>query len=323
MSNWQSTFDLWRGTPAGGIRRSAWRRFRRHRGAVLAVLVLAVFAVLAVGADAFATHDPTTQYLAAPVEAPLDPLAPRETGKFEAPSTDHWLGTDQLARDIYSRTLFGLRISLAAALFAVVVVTALGVCVGAAAAAGGRWVDGLLMRATDLAYAFPDLLLVILLRAALGDEIFGRSTILGVSASVLLLFFAISVTAWPTMARLVRAQMLVLRAEEFTLAAESLGASRWRLVTRHWLPGAAGPVIVEATFLVPRAIFAEATVSFIGIGVAAPQPSLGTLIADHFAFVTVQWTALAVPIGVLIVLFLAFQFLGDGLRQTLDPRAGP
>ena len=321
MSTWQSTYDLWSGARRGGIWRASWRRFTRHRAALISAVVLLVLVGAALGANVLATHDPTTQYLVSSAEIPLDPLAPRETGKFEPPSAEHWLGTDQLARDIYSRTLFGLRISLAAALFAVVVVTVVGVGVGAVAASGAGWVDGTLMRATDLAYAFPDLLLVILLREALGDQIFGRASILGVSSSVLLLFFAISITAWPTMARLVRAQMLVLRGEEFSLATESLGASRRRLVTRHWLPGVAAPVIVEATFLVPRAIFAEATVSFIGIGVAAPQPSLGALIADHFGFVTVQWTALAVPITLLIVLFLAFQFLGDGLRQALDPRS--
>lgn len=320
MSAWETTFDVWLGAPRGGVWHAAWRRFRRHRAAVVSAIVIAVLAVVAIGADGLAPYDPAAQFLEAPAEAPLDPLAQRDTGKYEAPSMEHLLGTDQLARDIFSRTLHGLRISLAAALFAVIVVTILGVSIGAAAASGPGWLDGLLMRATDVAYAFPDLLLVILLRAALGDAILGRSSILGVSSSVLLLFFAISITAWPTMARLVRAQFLVLRGMEFTTAAESLGASRWRLATRHWLPGAAAPIIVEGTFLVPRAIFAEATVSFIGIGVSAPAPSLGTLIADHFGFVTVQWTALAVPIVVLAVLFLAFQFCGDGLRQALDPR---
>lgn len=326
MSGWQTTFDLWVGAPRGGVWRSAWRRFRRHRAAVVSAIVIAVLAVVALAADSVAPHDPSAQHLESTGStgtAPLDPLAPRDTGKFEGPSGEHWLGTDQLARDIFSRTVHGLRISLAAALFAVVVVTILGVTIGAVSASGPAWLDAVLMRATDLAYAFPDLLLVILLRAALGDEIFGRTAILGVPSSVLLLFFAISVTAWPTMARLVRAQIMVLRRMEFSTAAESLGAGRWRLATRHWLPGAAAPIIVESTFLVPRAIFAEATVSFIGIGVAAPAPSLGTLIADHFAFVTVQWTALAVPIAVLVVLFLAFQFCGEGLRTALDPRSGP
>ena len=320
MSGWESTFEVWRASPRGGVWHAAWRRFRRQRAALISAAILAVLCVVAIAAEGVAKHDPTTQYLQSPTTAPIDPLEPRETGKFAAPGAEHWLGTDHLARDIFSRTVFGLRVSLAAALFAIVVVTSIGVAVGAAAASGPRWLDGLLMRTTDVAYAFPDLLLVILLKSALGDQIFGRTSILGVSSTVLVLFFAISVTAWPTMARLVRAQVLVLRGMEFSTAAESLGAGRWRLVTRHWLPGAAAPIIVEATFLVPRAIFAEATVSFIGIGVAAPTPSLGTLIADHFGFVTVQWTALAVPIAVLAVLFLAFQFCGDGLRQALDLR---
>lgn len=321
MRGWDRTFELWVGAPRHGRWRGVWRRFRRYPATMVSVMVLLAVAGIALGADVVATHDPATQYLETPAEAPLDPLAPRDTGKFEGPSAEHWLGTDQLARDIFSRTVYGLRISLSAALFAVVVVTVLGVAVGAAAASGPSWVDGLLMRVTDVAYAFPDLLLVILLKAAIGDEVFGRTSFGGVSASVLVLFFAISITAWPTMARLVRAQVLVLRRMEFSTAAESLGASRWRLITRHWLPGAAAPMIVEATFLVPRAIFAEATVSFIGIGVAAPTPSLGVLIADHFAFVTVQWTALAAPIAVLAVLFLAFQFCGEGLRTALDPRS--
>ncbi len=321
MTGWDRTFELWAGAPRRGRWRGVWRRFRRHPAAMVSAVVLLVLGGIALGADVVATHDPATQYLVTPAEVPLDPLAPRDTGKFAGPSAEHWLGTDQLARDIFSRTVYGLRVSLSAALFAVVVVTVLGVAVGAAAASGPSWVDGLLMRVTDVAYAFPDLLLVILLKAALGDEVFGRKSIAGVSASVLVLFFAISITAWPTMARLVRAQVMVLRGMEFSTAAESLGATRWRLVSRHWLPGAAAPMIVEATFLVPRAIFAEATVSFIGIGVAAPTPSLGVLIADHFAFVTVQWTALAVPITVLAVLFLAFQFCGEGLRVALDPRS--
>lgn len=321
MSGWETTFELWIGAPKGGVRRSAWRRFRAHRGALVSAVVLLLFVVIAAGADVLAPHDPTTQFLESSADVPADPLAPRDTGKFEAPTAEHWFGTDQLARDIFSRMLHGLRISLAAALFAAVVVTTLGVTIGAASASGPGWLDMLLMRATDVAYAFPDLLLIILLRAALGNEIFGHTSILGVSSSVILLFVAISVTAWPTMARLVRAQFLVLRGMEFSAAAEALGATRWRMATRHWLPGAAAPVIIEATFLVPRAIFAEATVSFIGIGVAAPTPSLGTMIADHFGFVTVQWTALAIPIAALAVLFLAFQISGEGLRQALDPRS--
>jgi len=174
---------------------------------------------------------------------------------------------------------------------------------------------------TDIAYAFPDLLLIILLRSAFGTEIFGQESILGLESNILLMFLAISLTAWPTMARLVRGQLLSIREMEYTQAAIALGASRTRIAVRHWLPNSMGPVIVEATFLVPRAIFAEAALSFIGVGVSPPTPSLGLLIDEHFKWVLINWTGLAVPTAVLAVLFIAFSFFGDGLRDALDPRS--
>ena len=122
------------------------------------------------------------------------------------------------------------------------------------------------------------------------------------------------------MARLVRGQLLSLRETEFSTAATSMGATTSRIAIRHWLPNAAGPVIVEATFLVPRAIFAEAALSFIGIGITPPTPSLGVLMASHFTFVGVQWIALAIPVTLLVLIFLAFQVIGDGLRDAMDPR---
>lgn len=285
-----------------------------------ALALIAALALVAVFAEAVAPYDSARQFLeVAPASTTtLNPLAPRETGKFEAPSRAHVLGTDQLARDIFSRMVVGLRISLAAAAIAVVVVTALGVGIGTLAVAGPRWLDGVLMRLTDLAFAFPDLLLVILLRAALDGLLRGRNV--PPEATLLLLFFAISITAWPTMARLVRGQLLMIRVTEYSVAATALGASPARVAWRHWLPNALGPVVVEATFLVPRVVFAEAALSFIGIGAAPPTPSLGILIAEHFEFARVQWTALAFPVGLLAVLFLAFQVVGDGARAALDPR---
>lgn len=307
-----------RGARGGG----AWRRFRRHRLALVAAAALALAALVALLAGTLAPYPPSEQFLHSGGAA-LDPLAARASGKFEAPSAAHLLGTDQLARDILSRTLLALRISLLAAAVAVIAVTAIGVTVGLVAASGPRWLDDLLMRATDVAYAFPELLLAILLRAALGERgtLLGMHSLLGVEASAWLLFAAIALSGWPTMARLMRGQLLALREREFTTAAVALGASRRRIALRHWLPNAAGPVIVEAAFVAPRAIFAEATLSFIGIGVTPPTPSLGVLIADHFGFVTLQWTALAVPVALLALLFLAFQLLGDGLLAVLDPRA--
>lgn len=310
-----------------GVRRfpRPLRLLLRRPAAAAAGVVILLLVVLAAGADLVAPYGPYEQFLrtdAASVEGAEgvpDPLAPRVSGKFLPPSADHPFGTDELARDILSRTLFGLRISLATAFLAFIAVTCIGVTVGMLAAAGPRWADRLLMQVTDVTYAFPDLLLIILLRAAFGDELLGLRRIAGIDIGIVLLFLAIALTAWPTMARLVRAQVLSLREQEFSAAAVALGASPARVAVRHWLPNASGPVIVEATFIVPRAIFAEAALSFIGIGIAPPVPSLGTLIASHFTFVAVQWTALAIPTALLVLLFLAFQLLGDGLRDALDP----
>ena len=237
---------------------------------------------MAIFADAIAPYGVSEQLLERSGAPPGDPLAPRSTGKFEAPSLDHLFGTDQLARDIFSRTLVGLRISLAAALFAMVVVTLIGVSVGTLAAVGPRWFDDTLMRFTDVAYGFPDLLLMILLSAALGGSVFGAGSVAGVDAKLLLLFLAISLTAWPTTARLVRGQLLAIREMEFAIAAEALGASPWRRVSGHLLPNAMGPVFVEAAFLVPRAIVAEATLSFIGAGLSPPHSKRRT--ADQGTF---------------------------------------
>lgn len=300
--------------------RQALRRLTRRRWTLVAAVFLSVLALSALFADVIAPHGASEQFLERPAGDLSDPLAPRATGKFEAPSLQHPFGTDQLARDIFSRTLFGLRISLAAAAVAIALTTVLGVGIGTLAATGPRWLDDLLMRATELAFAFPALLLIVLLRSAFGDTLLGRASLLGVDATVLLLFFAIALAAWPTTARLVRGQLLSIRELEHVLAAQALGASRARVVWRHMLPLAMGPVIVEGAFLLPRVIAAEATLSFIGVGVMPPTPSLGVLIRDHFAFVGIEWTALAIPVALLVAMFVAFQVLGDGLRDALDPR---
>ena len=305
-----------------GFYRDAWLRLRAHRASVASLAVIVLLAAVAVFANWIAPYDSSETFLTAPEPgAAAGPLVERDTGKYETPTRDHVFGTDSLARDIFSRTVIGLRISMSAAAFAIVVVTAIGLVVGTVAAAGPSIVDRLLMRLTDVAYAFPDLLLIILLRSAFGTEIFGLKSIAGIEANVLLLFLAISLTAWPTMARLVRGQLLSIRETEYTQAAIALGASKTRIAVRHWLPNAMGPVIVEATFLVPRAIFAEAALSFIGVGVSAPTPSLGVLINDHFRFVGITWSGLLFPTGLLAILFMAFSFFGDGLRDALDPRS--
>lgn len=296
------------------------RRLRHNRLATISGVLIIGVVLVAVFATLIAPYGTSQQFFAAS-SGVADPLAARTTGKYLPPEAAHVFGTDQLARDIFSRTVIGLRISLSAAFVSIVVVTVIGIVVGVGAVMGPRAIDDLLMRLTDIAYAFPDLLLIILLRAAFGNTLFGMKSVAGVDASILLLFLAISLTAWPTMARLVRGQLLSIREMEFSTAARATGASPLRISVRHWLPNALGPVIVESTFLVPRAIFAEAALSFIGVGVSPPTPSLGVMIDEHFDFMRIQWTGIAFPAGILAMLFLTFQFFGDGLRDALDPRA--
>jgi len=279
--------------PGRGPWGDAWRRFARNRAALLGLAVIVTFATLALLAPWVDRGGPTVQHLDAPLEGP---------------SARYWLGTDQLGRDQYSRLVHGARVSLAVGFFTQGVALALGVAVGLVAGLGGRKLDALMMRLTDVAYAFPDLLMIILL-----VSIFG--------ASVPMLVLAIGLVSWTTIARLVRAQALSLREEEFVLAARALGAGDRHIALQHLLPNLMGPVIVAATFGVPAAIFAEAALAFIGLGLPPPAPSWGRLVTDSFSTLSVA-PHLAVTSCLAIALtMMSFSFIGDGLRDALDPRA--
>lgn len=231
------------------------------------------------------------------------------------PSLDHFFGTDQLGRDNWSRVLQGTWISLQVGLGVQAIVLAIGLLVGGLAAIGGRLVDNLMMRFTDLAYAFPDLLFIILLRAVLS----GRDwPILGEPVPQMIL--AIAFVSWVMIARLVRGQMLSLKEQDFVMAARAMGASEMRIVSQHMLPNTLGPVIVAVVFGIPLAIFAEAVLGFIGIGVPPPTASLGKLISDGYSFIQINVWVVVFPAGAIGLLMLCFTFLGDGLRDALDPR---
>jgi len=279
-------------------RSSSWalpaRRLLRHRAAMVGLIVIAVFGALAALAPWVAPYDPASQHLDA---------------SLHSPSASYWLGTDQLGRDQFSRLVYGARVSLAVGVLTQVVAIGLGVTVGMAAGLGGRWADSLLMRLTDVAYSFPDLLLVILL-----VSIFG--------ASPAMLVAAIGLVSWTTIARLVRGQVLSLREEEFVQAARATGASGWGIAWRHLLPNVLGPVIVTATFGVPAAVFAEAALAFIGLGLAPPASSWGRSVTDSFATMQVApWLTVSSCLAVAATM-MSFTFLGDGLRDALDPRSG-
>jgi oligopeptide transport system permease protein len=277
---------------ARGLWSDAFRRLAKNRLALAGLVAVALLAAVAFF----------------PGVRRYDPYNDQDRANtYVGPSADHYLGTDNLGRDNWSRVVTGTRISLQVGVLTQSVVLIIGLAVGSAAALGGRFVDNLMMRFTDIAYAFPDLLLIILLQS-----VFGR----GLWQVIL----AISLVAWTTIARIVRGQMLSLRERDFVLAARALGAPQLQIVTRHLLPNTLGPVIVAVTFGIPTAIFAEAVLTFIGLGLQLPTASLGRLVADGRDLVETNAWIVAAPAVVISLLMLSFTFLGDGLRDALDPR---
>jgi oligopeptide transport system permease protein len=267
---------------------------------LLVIVAIVVLTILGNYVPAVQRYDPRVQ----------------EFESLEDPSADHFFGTDNLRRDSWSRVLQGLWVSLRVGLGVQVIVLAIGLTVGGIAALGGRTMDNLMMRFTDLAYAFPDLLFIILMRAALQDNDWPV-----LSDPVVQMIVAISFVGWVTVARLVRGQMLSLAERDFVLAARAQGASSWRVVFTHMLPNCLGPVIVAVVFGIPLAIFAEAALGYIGLSVPQPTASLGRLVADGNRFVETQIWLVAIPAGFIAILMLCFTFLGDGLRDALDPRS--
>jgi oligopeptide transport system permease protein len=293
----------WTPTRERGLWRDAFRALRRNRMALLALIILAILAVVSISTD-------FTQFIArySYREQLYDHIR-------EAPSWAHFFGTDHLGRDNWARVLSGIKTSLEIGIGTQIIVLIVGVAVGIAAALGGRWSDTFLMRLTDVTYAFPDLLLIILMRSVL----YGRNLpVLGEPR--LQVMIAIAMVNWTTIARLVRGQMLSLAERDYVMAARTLGASNWRIATQHMLPNTLGPVTVAFTFGIPFAIFAEAALGFLGLGVPPPTPSLGNLVSDGYNAMQLTPWIVAFPAGAIALLMLCFTFLGDGLRDALDPR---
>lgn len=277
--------------------RLAWRHFRRHRLALSSAGVLAVFVVLALLANVIAPYNPNA-------------IDPRNTsvrrGFPQPPSLEHPLGTDDFNRDLLSRALHGMQVSLAVGFFAMLITIAVGVTVGALAGYAGGLVDNLFMRLADIFLAIPSFILFLALNALL-------------SASIWNVVFILGLFSWMDVARLVRAEFLSLKERDFVTAARAIGASPWRMIITHLMPNALAPVIVAATLAVPSAILSESALSFLGLGVPPPDASLGNLLQDAKAWMTTAWWLWVTP-GVLISLIvLAFNFVGDGLRDSLDP----
>ncbi len=296
-----------------GLWGQALQRLLRNKLAVAAsfiLLVVLILSVLTATIPAVEHHPPAQQ-------------------QYEViqsgPTSEYYLGTDNLGRDIWARMWGGMRISLKIALGTQLIVLTIGLLVGAGAALGGKITDGLLMRFTDLMFAFPDLLAIIIMRAVLTERNWpiigtGNPQLPGFPGILLQVILAIAFVGWVTLARLVRGQMLSLREADYVMAARSMGASSSRVVFSHMLPNTLGPVIVAVTFGIPLAIFAEAVLGFIGFGLPPPTASLGTLVYDGYTYYRVNEWMILVPSVAIATLMLCFTFLGDGLRDALDPR---
>jgi oligopeptide transport system permease protein len=273
----------------------AWRRWRSNR---MAVVCGAVFAAIAVACYL----GPTLAGAAGLDATTIDPGL-----GATPPSATHWFGTDTLGRDMLVRVMVGGQIAIGVAVVAAAIAVAIGVSYGAVAAYAGGAIDNAMMRVVDALYGFPTLVLVIVVMALTG------------SRSLVALFALIGAISWLTMARITRGQVLSLRHREFVEAARALGAPAGRILVRHILPNAAGPVIVYATLALPQVMLTEALLSFLGLGVQAPLASWGTLVTEGSSQIVVYPWLLVCPGAVMGVAILALNFIGDGLRDAFDP----
>jgi oligopeptide transport system permease protein len=298
---------------SAGLWGDAFRRLLRNRLAIVGGIIVLFLVFVAVFGPALTPWEYAEQHTDEIIQAGGVPLTPMQ--QLEGVDHVHVLGTDQLGRDLLSRLMDGARISMTVALVVQTVVLLIGIPVGAAAAWFGGRMDNFLMRITDVVYAYPDLLFIILLGVAFRETFFGQAL-----DGLLLVFVAIGLTAWVTMARLVRGQLLSLKEQEFVEAARAIGVPDRKIVNRHLLPNSSGPIIVAVTLGIPAAILAEATLAFIGIGVQPPRASWGSLVADGQAYIRSFPHLVIFPALAIAAALISFTFLGDGLRDALDPK---
>jgi oligopeptide transport system permease protein len=272
--------------------RLTWTRLRRHRAAVAGGIILLLLALVSAAAPWIAPYKYEEQNLALGASVP---------------NAEHWLGTDLLGRDLLTRMLYGGRVSLLVGVCATIVALLIGVPYGAVSGYAGGRTDAIMMRFVDTLYALPFTIFVIILMVVFGQDF-------------LLLFAAIGAVEWLTMARIVRGQVLALREQDFVKAATVLGYSRPRILFRHILPNVVGTIIVYATLTVPRVMLLEAFLSFLGLGVQPPMSSWGILIRDGAAVMESYPWLMVFPGTVFSATLFALNFVGDGIRDALDPR---
>jgi len=273
----------------------AWRRLKRNRASMVAATVIVLITIVAFVGPSLSPHS-------------FDAIDWENMAVGPGGPNDHWLGTDRLGRDLYVRTLFGVQISLQIGLLATLVSLCIGVTWGATAGYLGGRIDDLMMRFVDILYALPYIFIVIIL-----STMFERG-------NIYVLFLAIGAVGWLTMARIVRGQTLSIKRKEFIEAALASGVGTPSILMRHIVPNVIGPVIIYATLTIPQMILFESFLSFLGLGVQEPQASLGSLINEGAQEMESAVWMLLVPASFLVTLLTCFNFLGDGLRDALDPR---
>ena len=287
-------------TKAVPMRVLIWRRFLRHRLAVVAVVVLAMV-------------------IASALLAPLSRYEPTEqnpTNALQPPSAAHWFGTDDLGRDVFTRTLYGGRISLTVGLSATLLSLMIGVVVGMVAGYFGAFPDNVLMRITDGFLTLPTLFVLILISTMLREV-----PALGLTSSVIIVIFVIAVLSWMWPARIVRGEFLRLKHRDFVLAAENVGAGHGRIMSRHILPNTVSLIIVQGTLLVAYAIITESGLSYLGFGVQPPTPSWGNLLATAQTYALRAPWLMIFPGLMIFITSMSINYIGDGLRDAFDPYA--
>ena len=295
-------------TPPLSLGQLTWRRFRRHRMAIFGSVVLFLIVIYAFGgmlvfSEAYSNRT--------------------ETGaRLQAPSREHPFGTDTIGRDILARTIYGGQISILIGLTAMLVELILGVSIGALAGYFGGRLDSVLMRTTEGVLVIPQIFLLLVMARYFAQsipniEFLGRTF----SGSVLVIIFVIGITSWPYLARIVRAQFLSVKENDFILAARATGTSTRDIIFRHILPNSTAPIIVSATLSVAAAITLEAYISFLGLGVRPPTATWGNMLEGAYNYVESAWWLWFFPGLLIAIIVLSINFLGDGLRDALDPHS--
>lgn len=280
-----------------GLWADAWQRFRRNRLALIGAAAVVILVLLALSA-------PLMVHFGIIIDPLKEDITNIEVGPGQA---GHILGSDELGRDTLSRLIFGSRISLTVGLLVQAIILPIGLTIGLIAGYCGGRIDNALMRFTDVWYAFPDLVFVLVLVSVFGP-------------SLLSIFGSISLVYWVGLARLVRGQVLAIKEKEFIEAARSSGSPPFKLVLKHLLPNSLGPIIVTVVFGIPSAIFLEATLSFIGVGIQPPTATWGQMVNGGYEAIYANPTSVVFPALAIGLTLLAFSFVGDGLRDALDPR---